>query len=181
MESVARELHVALPALSFPARVIIDALAVSGGRISSATTFAISCGLQSRHQLAGLLRRDGLPQIEELTGWITVLTLVRQRDVLGWSLYRGALQVSKWPPNCYRTVKRLTGTTWRRTCEDGFDRLLDRFVCRCRDLRLANESRKTALRAALAVGWGGARWRQSREWDRVGNVDGHVTNGRRSG
>src|SRR5438876_2658678 len=142
MESVAGDLHDALPQLSTPVRMILSALAASAGSISSADAFAVACGLHSRHQLGGLLRREGLPQIEELTGWITVLTLLRQREVSGWSLYRGALEVSKWPPTCYRTVKRLTGTTWRRACDEGFYRLLDRFVSRCRDLRLANGHRK---------------------------------------
>jgi hypothetical protein len=136
MESVATQLHVALPHLSACGHTIIAALSASAGRIPSADVFAVHCGLHNRHELARLLRRDGLPQIEELAGWVTVLTLLWQREISGWSLYKWAMEMSQPPPTCYRTVKRVTGTTWRHVTAAGFRGLLERFVARCQNLQV---------------------------------------------
>jgi hypothetical protein len=142
MASLAMELHSALPHLSLPVRLILDALVLAGGRIHSADRFANSCGLRSRYQLAGLLRRDGLPQIEELTGWISVLLMLLQGETSALSLYRWALEHRQCPPTCYRVVKRVTGTTWCRVRAEGFQRLLERFVARCDQLQCASQLRK---------------------------------------
>ncbi len=117
--SLAEQLQLAFPSISPLCRSLIVALTDRRGRIRSADSFARVLGLQSRHQLARLLRRDGLPQIEELAGWITVLGLLRDQDSGVRSLYRFALQLDQCPPTMYRAVKRITGKTWRVVKAEG--------------------------------------------------------------
>jgi len=109
-------------------------LANHTGRIASADSFARGVGLHSRHSLARLLKREGLPQIEELCGWISTLALLSRWEHTHSSLYSLALDTQRSPPTCYRAVKRVTGKTWRQACSEGFSFMLVSFVNRCREV-----------------------------------------------
>ena len=76
MEPLALQLGCAVPQLSARGHEILALLANSGARIQSADSVALRLGLHSRHQVARALRREGLPQIEELCAWIKVLHLL---------------------------------------------------------------------------------------------------------
>ena len=62
--------------------------------------------------LARLLKRDGLPSLEDLAGWISVLNWVLGWEHRGASLFEQALTSGRDPATCYRLVKRITGATW---------------------------------------------------------------------
>lgn len=131
MEAFAQQLSLGIPRLSASGREIIGLLADFGGCIDCPDSFATTIHLRSRHQLARMLRREGLPQIEELCAWIKVLRLLRDWEHTHRSLYTMALDASLYPPTCYRLVKRITSKTWRQACEDAFGDMLVRFVNRC--------------------------------------------------
>jgi hypothetical protein len=146
MELLAPHLHSAVPRLSVAGHEILALLAGSGGCIVSADSFAADLGLRSRHQLTRALRREGLPQIEELCAWIKVL-----QWLLGWehthqSLFTLGLDAELHPPTCYRLVKRVSGKTWRQACADGYAIMLLSFVNRCLGLR---HGREAAVRSAV--------------------------------
>ena len=131
MQAFAQQLSLTIPRLSPRGREIIDLLADSGGCIDCPDSLATTIHLRSRHQLARVLRREGLPQIEELCAWMKVLCLLLDWEHTHRSLYTMALDASLHPPTCYRLVKRITSKTWRQACEDGFGIMLVRFVNRC--------------------------------------------------
>jgi len=135
MEPLAPQLQAAVPRLSATGREIMALLADSGGRIESADSVALRLSLRSRHQLARALRREGLPQIEELCAWIKALHLLFEWEHTRRSLYTLALDAELYPPTCYRLIKRITSKTWRQACDDGFGIMLVRFVNRCLSLR----------------------------------------------
>ncbi len=146
MEPLALQLGCAVPQLSARGHEILALLDVSGGRVSSADSFALGLGLRSRHQLAGALRREGLPQIEELCAWIKALHWLLEWEHTHQSLFTLAREAALQPPTCYRLVKRVTGKTWRQACADGFAILLLSFVNRCLSLR---HIREAAVRTAI--------------------------------
>lgn len=145
MGKLAQQLHCAMPRLSSAGREIVVLLADSGGRIPSADCLAMGIGLSSRHQLTRTLRREGLPQIEELCAWIKALHLLLEWEATRRSLYALALNEALYPPNCYRLIKRVTGKTWRQACADGFGVMLVRFVNRC---LIVNDRRKAEVSKA---------------------------------
>lgn len=146
MELLAPQLVAAVPRLSTTGRGILALLADSGGHNESANSVALGLGLHSRHQLARALRREGLPQIEELCAWVKTLYLLLEWEHTHRSLYTLALDAALYPPTCYRLVKRITGKTWRQVCADGFAIMLLSFVNRCLTLR---HGRDVALRTAV--------------------------------
>ncbi len=146
MEPLAPQLHSAVPRLSAAGHEILALLAGSGGRIASADCFAVRLGLRSRHQLARVLRREGLPHVEELCAWIKTLQWLLEWEHTRQSLFTLALEGAQHPPTCYRLVKRVTGKTWRQTCADGYAITLLSFVNRCSTLRYRSEM---ALRPAV--------------------------------
>lgn len=131
MDELAQHLCLAMPRLSATGREVIALLADSGGCIDCPNSVATRIHLGSRHQLARALRREGLPQIEELCAWIKVLRLLLDWEHSHRSLYMMAMDASLYPPTCYRLVKRITSKTWRQACGDGFGIMLVRFVNRC--------------------------------------------------
>jgi DNA-binding phage protein len=137
MEPLALQLVAAIPRLSSTGRAMLALLADSDGRNQSADSLALHVGLRSRHQLARALRREGLPQIEELCAWVKALNFLLRWEHCHRSLYTLALDAALYPPTCYRLVKRVTGKTWRQTCADGFGMMLVSFVNRCSTLRPA--------------------------------------------
>lgn len=131
MDRLALQLDAAVSFVSPSGKRILAQLADSEGRIACADVFARGLGLHSRHQLTRALKREGLPQIEELCAWIKALQLLLEWDQTHRSLYALAVDGGLYPPTCYRLVKRVTGTTWRQACADGFAMMLLRFRNRC--------------------------------------------------
>ncbi len=125
------ELCVALPHLSLRARVILDALLLTGGSIGSATKVAQRSGLPSRHALGRMLRRQGLPGLRELAAWISLLGWIILTERSKVPLFLIATHSHRSPAVCYRTVKRLTGLTWVQLKVRGSPWALRLFVARC--------------------------------------------------
>jgi hypothetical protein len=150
MEPLREQLYSAIPRLSNTGREIIALLADSGGRIECPDSFATGVRLRSRHQLARVLRREGLPQIEELCAWVKVLRLLLEWEHTHRSLYAMAIDASFYPPTCYRLIKRVTGKTWRQACEDGFGIMLVRFVNRCLSMRSGRNSKASIEATRIA-------------------------------
>lgn len=146
MELLASQLHAAVPRLSAAGHEILALLVGSGGRVASADSFAAGLGLRSRHQLARALKREGLPQIEELCAWIKALHLLLEWEHTHRSLFTLALEAALDPPTCYHLVKRVSGKTWRQACADGYAIMLLTFVNRCLTLR---HGRETAVQTAV--------------------------------
>jgi hypothetical protein len=105
-------LHSTLPWLSPTGRRIVEAVVVSRGALGAADALARSVGLANRHQLKRQLRREGLPPIESLCGWVRVLIWVMEWERTGIALSQGALKEGRDPAIRFRSVKRTTGYTW---------------------------------------------------------------------
>lgn len=131
MDEFAQQLSLTIPRLSTVGRTILAEIAYAGGCIDCPDSVAAKVQLRSRHQLARLLRREGLPQIEELCAWVKVLLLLHGWEHTHQSLYAMAVGASFNPPTCYRLIKRVTGKTWRQACADGFGMMLIQFANRC--------------------------------------------------
>ena len=80
-----------LPWLSHHGQTVFHILIRLGGRMGSATFFAAALGLRNRHQLTRMLRREGLPPLEELSGWTAVLCWILEWEHSGLSLFRLAM------------------------------------------------------------------------------------------
>ena len=135
MSALAEQLHTLLPHLSHAGHQVLAAVANQAGLIGGVNRLLPQLGLQSRHCLARLLQREGLPPIEELCGWMTVLFLLYNHEQTHTSLYQLALENRRHPPTCYRTIKRITGKTWGQAVSEGFHFALISFLQRCGDLR----------------------------------------------
>jgi DNA-binding beta-propeller fold protein YncE len=86
----------------------------NNGRVGSAHALCCNLGLRSRYQLHRLLRREGLPPYEELSGWVCVLYWMLRADA---GVGRGALlPLARQTPietaTSYRLVRRVTGHSW---------------------------------------------------------------------
>jgi len=132
---LADQLQMLLPQLSLEARQIVAAVADKAGMIGNASDLARELGAPNRHHIARVLQREGLPPIEELCGWISVLDLLYHYEESHASLYQLALRSTRHPPTCYRTIKRIIGKTWAEARSEGFHIALIRFLRRCAELR----------------------------------------------
>lgn len=145
-----------LPHVSAEGRALLTVLARDRGRLSAAAFHAAQVGLRSRHQLARCLKRDGLPPLEELAGWVSVMIWVVAWESNGTSLFRNAINSNREPATCYRTVKRITGLSWRAVRERGMPWVLLQFRERCTGPRAPD--RLHANRSyGLSASPGGAR------------------------
>lgn len=124
-------LHVCMPGLSQSAHDVIDVLIQERGCFRSAERLARSVGLRNRHQLAYILRRDGLPQVQRLAGWLRLLLWVAEYESEGISLCRSSLHEARDPAFRYRLVKRITGLEWTVVRARGLIWLLYEFVGKC--------------------------------------------------
>ncbi len=121
----------AMPGLSQQARTVLAALVACGGRTGSVERFAHNAGLTSRYQLARLLRREGLPQVEELGAWIYTLARLLDWETYRVSLCKSALCSGAEPGNGYRRIRHVCGVRWSEARAIGFDHMLVKFVQRC--------------------------------------------------
>ena len=105
----------ALPWLSPDGRAVLNTLICNNGRVDSAQALCQNVGLRSRFQLNRLLRREGLPPYEELSGWVCVFYWMLRADE---GIGRGALlalarQTEMEIATSYRLVRRVTGHSWK--------------------------------------------------------------------
>jgi len=128
-------LHAVLPHLSRGARVIVDVIRLRQGNVGSTGLAAQLFGFPSRFALARMLRREGLPGLQELAAWISVLGWVVAAERSRVSLFVIAGHSGRSPPVCYRTVRRLTGLTWAQLRARGSPWVLRLFIDRCQMLR----------------------------------------------
>lgn len=120
-----------LPHVSPEGRALLAVLARDGGRLAAAAARATQVGFANRHQLARCLTRDGLPPVQELAGWVSVIAWIFAWESRGTSLFRSAIESHREPATCYRTVKRITGVSWRVARQRGLPWILLKFRDRC--------------------------------------------------
>jgi len=100
-------------------RVIIDAMLLAEHSIGSADQVADRLGLRNRFRLARLLKREGLPPLHRLAGWVTILSWVGRAEGQGESLCTIAFHSRRHPSACYRLVKEITGCRWEQLLANG--------------------------------------------------------------
>lgn len=121
-----------LPWLSAQGRAVINVMVCENGRTGSADLVAARLGLRTRFQLARLLRREGLPPYELLTGWASVLYWMFEADRTEATLLALARRAHLDPAMSYRLIRRLTGLRWSELRRLGTAAVLPRFVKLCR-------------------------------------------------
>lgn len=109
----------AFPCASTHGRQILVTIVRRHGRIESAEHFARSFGARNRHHLARQLKQAGLPPLETLIGWATVLHWVLEWEKRRTSLFKVAGRQARDPAVCYRRVRRVTGESWTEVRERG--------------------------------------------------------------
>jgi len=109
------------PRLSFRGRAVVEAIFLTGGSIGSARDVARRLGLESRFQLARLLKREGLPPLHRLAVWAKVLSWVTLAEETGASLCTLAPRSGQYASAAYRLVREVTGLCWRDLSARGSD------------------------------------------------------------
>jgi hypothetical protein len=135
-EALRRLLLAALPLTSPESVRLVEALARSGGLVHDAQRFALDIHMGSRYRVARVLRRERLPQLEELGAWVRVLRWLIVWQSRSDSLSRMALDDGLETSVCCRTVRRLTGATWTEARERGPEWAMILLIERCRALSL---------------------------------------------
>lgn len=92
-------------------RQVVETLAGFGGAFG-ADLLARRLGLRTRHRLARMLARDGLPPLQELRSWIRLVAWVLEWEGVRASLFRTAIAQDLDPAACYRVDKKLTRASW---------------------------------------------------------------------
>jgi YVTN family beta-propeller protein len=128
---LASTLLTSLPWLSGRGKAVINLLVCDNGRAKSADTLAARVGLRSRFQLARLLRREGLPPYDVLTGWVSVLYWRLEAERTDTSLVELARRCNVDPAISYRLVRRVTGARWSELRRVGTGDLLRRLREQC--------------------------------------------------
>lgn len=141
MPKLALLLDVGMPWISTVGRNVLMALVKRHGYPGPADSFAASVGIRNRYQLSRILQREGLPCLEELAGWIRLLTWVTSWETSGVPLSRSALSSLRDPSPMFRLVERLTGQTWTQVRSLGSQWVFLRLLERCRrDVDLQDEA-----------------------------------------
>jgi len=140
----------ATPWLSTRGQRVLAAVVARQGRTGSVESFARDIGLTSRHQLARLLRQEGLPQLQELDAWIYTLARLADWETSRLSLCKRALSSSEDPANAYRRIQLLCGLRWSEARAIGFNHMLVRFAQRCRVAGAADGEAKTHVDCGAA-------------------------------
>jgi hypothetical protein len=138
-----------LPARSAESRLVLRALVDSGGRVGNACAFAAGLRMGSRFRVARLLRRETLPQLEELAAWVRVLGWILWSQEGPVALERIAMSEGLEASVCCRTVRRLTGATWTEARTRGPEWLVALLAARCSALA----GRREAGGETAVVGW----------------------------
>jgi hypothetical protein len=112
-------------------RSALQHLLSSGGHVASADALARSLGLRNRHQLAYVLRKDGLPPLAMLAAWVKLAIWTMEWESNGRSLCALSLDQERDPAYRYRLVKRLTGLGWVEVRQRGVVWVLARWLDAC--------------------------------------------------
>ena len=88
-------------------------------------------GLRTRYQLARLLRSEGLPHYETLSGWISSLYWRQEAERTNATLVALSRRSHRALAASYRLVRRVTGSRWSELRRASPDELLRRFVEQC--------------------------------------------------
>jgi len=102
-------------------------LAAFNGHAPPAGELAAMVGMHSRYQLARLLRREGLPPLEELAAWARVLYWKHETDARRGSLRELARRAGVDTATPYRVVRRVTGRRWSELQRTGLATALRQF------------------------------------------------------
>jgi hypothetical protein len=140
-------IEVGMPWVSSDGRRVLMALADQQGYPGPADTFAAAVGLRNRYRLGRVLQSDGLPCLEQLAGWIRVLTWVASWENSRMPLSRLALHSVKDPAPMFRLVERLTGHPWTQVRSLGFDWVFLRLLAQCQHSYATEEETIEAPRA----------------------------------
>jgi hypothetical protein len=138
-EAVRRLLLAALPLRSPDTARVVEALSASGGLLDDTQRFALSLEMGSRYRVARALRRESLPQVEELAAWVRLIGWLARWEANPGSLSRMALDDGLETSVCCRTVRRLTGATWTQARARGPEWALLLLSDRCRELARRSE------------------------------------------
>jgi len=149
-------LQTALPRLSSASRAVVSTLGCLNGNTPSARDMATWVGLRDRYQLARVLRRDGLPPLEDLTRWARVLYWMVEAESSGATLRQLAQRERLDPAAAYRLVHQVTGRPWLQAKTAGLQAALLQLRERCgMGLMGAREpATQVPRRMAVAVGDG---------------------------
>ena len=120
-----------LPWLSPQGRAAINFLVCDNGRVASADSLAAGLGLRNRYQLARLLRSEGLPPYDVLTGWVSLLYWRLEAERTHSTLLELAQRSHVTPETSYRIVRRITGSHWSDIKDAPTQEILRRFVEQC--------------------------------------------------
>lgn len=120
-----------LPWLSARGRAAVNFLVSENGRVSSAQSLASRLGLRNRYQLARLLRSEGLPPYDVLTGWVSLLYWRLEAERTNATLVTLAHRSRVAPATSYRLVRRITGARWSDLRRVSTAEVLDRFIKEC--------------------------------------------------
>lgn len=125
-------LHTSLPHLSVNGRALLSALGCVNGRPNSISDIAQWFGFHDRYQLARALKREGLPPMETLCGWIRTLYWIIESQASGATLRELARREHLDPAVAYRLVRRITGHRWSEIRQAGLGEALLGFRDQCR-------------------------------------------------
>jgi hypothetical protein len=134
LEAVRRLLLAALPLTSPESLRLVEALIRSGGLLHDAQQFAVGLEMGSRYRVARVLRRESLPQLEELAAWVRVMRWLVLWEGRSGSLSRMALNDGLETSVCCRTIRRLTGATWTEARVRGPEWAILLLIQRCKSL-----------------------------------------------
>jgi len=141
-------LQTALPHLTARARAVISALAAFNGVAPPAGELAAMVGMHNRYQLARLLRRAGLPPLDELAAWARVLYWMHEADARHGSLRELARRAGVDSATAYRVVRRVTGRRWSELQRTGLATALRQFRDRCTIVHATADPSRPAPTAA---------------------------------
>ena len=131
VSQIASHLRRELSWLTPRGHAIVGHLLEVGGYPGRAQAVASAVGLRNRFQLTRTLRQEGLPCLDELSGWIRTLRWVHERETERIAVSRSALEAGRDPALCYRTVVRVTGHHWREVREFGWGWVVTGLRARC--------------------------------------------------
>jgi hypothetical protein len=144
-------LAVRIPSLSPLSGLVVQALIQARGAFADATLFAHRLGLRDRHQLAYVLRRDGLKPLRVLASWIRLAVWLAEFEYDHRSLCSAALLEAQDPGSRYRLVKRLTGLEWSQVQARGLSWLIEELVGNCCQSRKRLQDSSRGYRQASSV------------------------------
>jgi hypothetical protein len=125
---------------------VIRSLVEAGSVVEHADLLARRLGFRNRHNLARLLKGEGLPPLQELRGWIRLLGWVLEWEQRRTSFCSLALRSGTDPAVCYRLVRKLTGVGWSIVKARGSAWVLLKLHERCNQLRPADMHSRSSPR-----------------------------------